>query len=251
MLSTGMRADPLRGMTVNLLGTLGLLEAARRHGLRRVVCISSTTVLYSGFATLGPAPIPEDAALGLVSQRPASLYAISKLTGEQLALLYRDLHGVDTISLRYGAVIGGRTETPSSVPGRLFSALVAAAHSGKAIRLDDALLVWQGAEEFVDVRDCARAPVAALAAERPGLGVYNIVHPAQWTLAAVIDAVSEIHGPLRVAYDRDCRTGFAGFPHRRPAGSDITAAAADLEFSAIHDLRDSLQHWWPVPRHPR
>lgn len=244
MLSSGMRADPLRGMAVNLLGTLGLLEAARRHGLRRVVCISSTTVLYSGFATLGPASIPEDAALGLVSQRPGSLYAISKLTGEQLALLYRDLHGIETVSLRYAAVVGGRSDTPSSVPGRLFSKLVATARSGTALRLDDPLLVWQGTEEFIDVRDCALAALAALDAARPALGVYNIAHPEQWTLPAVIAAVAEVHGPLQVAFDRDSRTGFAGFPHMRPAGSDISAAAQQLGFCPAHDLRDSLRYWW-------
>ncbi len=246
MLSTGMRADPLRGMAVNLLGTLALLEAARRQGLHRVVCISSTTVLYSGFATLGPDPIPEDAALGLVSQRPGSLYAISKLTGEQLALLYRDLYGVSTVSLRYGAVLGGRTDVPSSVPGRLFATLVAAAGSGQVLKLDDPLLVWAGPEEFIDVRDCAAAAVAALDAALPGLGVYNVTHPRQWRLNDVIAAVAEVHGPLQVEYDRTCRSGFAGFPHRRPAPSDISAAEAELGFTPAHDLRDSLRYWWPA-----
>lgn len=208
--SSALRADPLTGLRVNLLGTTTVLESARRCRLRRVVLVSSTTVLYAGFPTLGPAPIPEDAALHLISQRPGSLYAISKLAGEQLGLLYRDLHGVDTVSLRYGAVIGGRRADQTSVPGRLFSTLVTAAREGRALRLDDPLLVWAGPEEFVDVRDCAGAAVAALDAARPALGVYNITHPGQWSLDAVIAAVAQTHGPLAVDYDRDVSTGFAG-----------------------------------------
>lgn len=244
MLSTAMRADPVRGLSVNLLGTVNLLEACRRHKLGRMVLVSSTTVLYSGFATLGPDPIPEDAALGLVSQRPGSLYAISKLTGEQLALLYRDLYGVDTVSLRFGAVVGGRSDAPTSVPGRLFSTLVAAARSQQAIVLDDPILIWKGQEEFVDVRDCARAAVCALDAERAPLGVYNIVHPSQWSLDDVIAAVAKVHGPFTASYDRAVTMGFAGFPHVRPAGSSIAAAQAELGFAARHDLLDTLAYWW-------
>jgi UDP-glucose 4-epimerase len=244
LLSTAMRADPVRGLRVNILGTVGLLEACRRHDLRRIVLISSTTVLYSGFSTLGPDPIPEDAALGLVSQRPGSLYAVSKLTCEQIALLYRDLHGVDTVSLRLAAVVGGDTDAPSSVPGRLFSTLIAGARTDRPVTLDDPLLVWKGDEEFVDVRDCARAAVAALDAERPETGVYNIAHPAQWSLDEVIGAVAKAHGALDVTYDRTVDTGFAGFPHIRPAGSSVEAARRELGFVAAHDLQDSLRHWW-------
>ncbi|WP_313137300.1 NAD-dependent epimerase/dehydratase family protein [Paracoccus jeotgali] len=246
LLSTAMRADPVLGLRVNILGTAALLEACRRHAIRRIVLISSTTVLYSGFSTLGPDPIPEDAALHLVSQRPGSLYAVSKLTCEQLGLLYRDLHGVDAISLRLGAVVGGDTDAPTSVPGRLFSTLVEAARAGHPIALDDPLLIWKGNEEFVDVRDCARAAVAALDARQPQTGVYNIVHPAQWSLDAVIAAVEDTHGELSVSYDRSVATGFAGFPHVRPAGSSTEAARQELRFSAAHDLQDSLRHWWPA-----
>ncbi|MFV0491224.1 MAG: NAD-dependent epimerase/dehydratase family protein [Pseudorhodobacter sp.] len=244
LLSSALRANPALGLKVNLLGTLNVLEAARVQGLRRVVLVSSTTVLYSGFSTLGPGPIPEDAALHMVSQRPGSLYAISKLANEQLGLLYRDLHGVDMLLLRYGAVIGGRRQAQTSVPGRLFSTLVAAARAGQPLRLDDPLLVWKGVEEFVDVRDCARAAVAALDAKKPGLGVYNIVHPQQWTLDAVIEAVAQIYGPLQVDYDRTVNTGFAGFPYPRPAPSAIDAATRELGFTPHHDLKDSLAHWW-------
>ncbi len=49
---------------------------------------------------LGPDPIPEDAALGVVSHRPGSLYALTRQSCEHLALLWRDLYELSTISFR-------------------------------------------------------------------------------------------------------------------------------------------------------
>lgn len=100
MLSTGLRADPLRGLEVNILGTARLLDAACEAGVRRFVRASSATVVYAGFPVLGPDPIPEDAALGVVSHRPGSLFALTKQSCEHLALLWRDLYGLSIVSLR-------------------------------------------------------------------------------------------------------------------------------------------------------
>jgi UDP-glucose 4-epimerase len=153
-----MQANPVKGLHVNILGTVTLLEACKKHDLEPIVMISPATVLYSGFSTLKPDPIPEDAALHLISQRPGSLYAISKLASEQIGLLYSDLHGLDTISLRLGAVVGGDTSKPTSVPRRLFSILIHAAGTGEEVILNGPLLIWKGTEEFVDVRDgCDRS----------------------------------------------------------------------------------------------
>lgn len=100
MLSTGLRADPLRGLEVNILGTARLLDAACEAGVRRFVRASSATVVYAGFPVLGSDPILEDAALGVVSHRPGSLYALTKQSCEHLALLWRDLYGLSIVSLR-------------------------------------------------------------------------------------------------------------------------------------------------------
>lgn len=245
LLSTALRADPVAGLRVNLIGTAVLLELCRKLGLKRMVCISSATVLYAGFGHLGPAPIPEDSALRLVSDRPGSLYALTKITGEHLALLYRDLHGVDAVSLRLAAVVGGNAPgAGTSVPGRLFATLIAAARAGAPLRLEDPLLVWGGAEEFIDLRDCGRAAVAALDAPAPALGVYNIAHPGQWTLDAVIAEVARTHGPFTAEVLPPRTTGFAGFPHIRPAPSSLAAAETELGFTAAHDLGDTLRYWW-------
>jgi len=243
MLSTGIRQDPLAGIRVNVMGTANLLDLARRMSLKRIVCASSTTVAFTSFGAHGPEPIAEDEALHLISQRPASIYAAAKLAGEHLALLYRDLYGVDVVSLRYGAVLGGPLDRPTSVPGRLLSVLVAGARAGKRIVLDDPLLLWGGREEFVDARDCARANLCALDAAAPKQGVYNVA-PGDWhTLPDFIAAVRRLYPALKVEYPADIKTGFAGFPHRRPAPSATECAAREIGFTAAYDLDAAIEYW--------
>lgn len=243
MLSTGIRQDPVRGIAVNIVGTAVVLETARQHKLDRAVIASSTTVGYASFGVHGASPIEEDVSLAVISERPASIYAMTKLADEHLALLYNDLYGLDTVVLRYGAVLGGDLNAPTSVPGRLLAALDDAGRRGVAITLDDAFLGWDGREEFVDARDCAAANIAALDAPHPQQRVYNIA-PGTWhTMTEFVEAVRLVHPSLDVTFPPPTGKGFAGFPHMRPAPSCTEAAARDLGFRCRYDLADSIRYW--------
>lgn len=241
-LSTAIRQDPLKGIGVNIMGTAHVLECARKLGVRRVVLASSTTVTYTGFATHGPTPIEEDLPMRLISDRPASIYAACKLSGEHLAHLYHDLYGVDTLSLRYAAVLGDLNNI-TSVPGRLLQGLVQAGRSGQALSLDDPFLVWGGREEFVDARDCARANVCALDAASPTQRVYHIADGQWHSLGDFVAAVKRVYPLLRVDWPKHISTGFAGFPYQRPAPSDHRMAQSELGFTCAHSLQDSIAHW--------
>jgi UDP-glucose 4-epimerase len=243
MLSTGIRQDPVLGVKVNVMGTANVLECARTLGLGRVVLASSATVAYTTFGRHGATPIEEDVPLHLLSERPASIYAMTKIAGEQLAMLYADLYGVDSVVLRYAAVLGGGSEAPTSVPGRLLASLAAAGRSGAPLLLDDPFVLWGGREEFVDARDCAHANVCALDAAKPVQRVYNIA-PGSWhTLDEFIAAMGAIYPRLDVAPTPELATGFAGFPHQRPAPSSTSAARAELSFACQHDLQDTMRFW--------
>lgn len=243
LLSTAIRRDPLAGIAVNILGTANVLECARRLGLGRIVLASSTTVGYNAFARHGPEPLHEDDPMRPLSERPGSLYAVTKLCGEHLALAYQQLYGVDAISLRFAAVLGGDMTAPTSVPGRLMAHLAAGRDGSESVRLDDPLLMWGGREEFVDARDCARANVAALQAAQPSQRVYHIA-PGDWhTLVEFVAAMQQVFPRLRVEPFEEPSTGFAGFAHRRPAPSNVTAAQRELGFSCRYRLAQTLAHW--------
>jgi UDP-glucose 4-epimerase len=242
LLSTAISQDPLKGIAVNIMGTANVLECAREHKLRRVVLASSTTVTYTGFGSHAAQPIAEDLPLRLISERPASIYAACKLSGEHLAHLYHDLYGVDAVSLRYAAVLGDLGHV-TSVPGRLLQTLVSAARDGRPVHLDDPFLLWGGREEFVDARDCARANVSALDAQAPKQRVYHIADGQWHTLGDFVAAVQRIHPTLQATWPQDLRTGFAGFAHQRPAPSDVRKAQQELQFACTYSLHDCIAHW--------
>jgi len=97
-------ADPLAANDNNVNGTLHVLEAARRAGVRRVVYASSSSV-YGDNPEL---PKRED-------QRPSPIspYAVSKAAGEQYAAVWTRLYGVETVGLRYFNVFGPRQDPAS------------------------------------------------------------------------------------------------------------------------------------------
>lgn len=242
LLSTAIRANPPRGVLVNTVGTANILEAARTHRLRRVVIASSTTVAYTTFSTHAATPIEEDFPLQIVSQRPASIYAATKIASEHLSLLYSDLYGVDVIVLRYAAVLSGGAAI-TSVPGRLLSTLLAAASDGAPATIDDPFLVWAGKEEFVDARDCAFANVCALDATDAASRVYNVATGAWYSFDEFCAAVRELHPNLKVDLKVTATGGFAGFPHLRPAPSSVEAAERELGFEARFNLPDTIRHF--------
>ncbi|WP_314172893.1 NAD-dependent epimerase/dehydratase family protein [Streptomyces winkii] len=83
----------------NIEGTYRLYEAARQEGVRRVVFASSNHAV--GFTPRPPEsgpPIPVE-----TPRRPDTYYGLSKSFGEDLAQLYWDRHGIETVSVRIGS----------------------------------------------------------------------------------------------------------------------------------------------------
>lgn len=243
LLSTAIRRDPLAGIRVNTMGTATVLEVARRRQLGRVVVASSSTVAYSAFGSLPAMPIPEDFPYRIVSERPASIYAATKIASEHLALVYAGLYNVDVVVLRYGAVLGAWGGVATSVPGQLLNCLLQAGRSGAPARLNDPILLWNGREEFVDARDCAAANVAALRAREPTQRVYNIATGQWFSLDEFIAVVRQCYPSLTIAERKLPEGGFAAFPHLRPAPSDVSAARRELGFSAGYSLADTIAHF--------
>jgi NAD dependent epimerase/dehydratase len=95
---------------VNVRGTLNVLEAARRAGVRRFIQ-TSTSEVYGTPATL---PIREDHPL-----QAQSPYAASKVAADQLALSFRDSHGLPTLVLRPFNTYGPRQSVRAVLPTML------------------------------------------------------------------------------------------------------------------------------------
>ncbi|HZI93057.1 MAG TPA: NAD-dependent epimerase/dehydratase family protein [Patescibacteria group bacterium] len=91
---------PLLYDEVNVKGTNNLLEACRRHGVRRFIFGSSSSV----YGDSTDVPFREDARV----DRPVSPYAATKVAGELLCYTYHHLFGIDVSCLRFFTVYGPR-----------------------------------------------------------------------------------------------------------------------------------------------
>jgi len=100
--------DPLGTASINEMGTLTVLDAARRNGLQRVILSSSCAVYGDG---------PELPKQEQSRKAPRSPYALQKLTGERYAALYTELYGLGTVCLRYFNVYGPRQDPSSPYSG--------------------------------------------------------------------------------------------------------------------------------------
>ena len=93
---------PDHDASINIMGLLNLLEAAVSGGVRRFLYVSSGGVVYGEPDDL---PVAETAA-----KQPLSPYGVSKLTGEHYLHFYRQIHGLESVSLRYSNVFGPRQD---------------------------------------------------------------------------------------------------------------------------------------------
>jgi UDP-glucose 4-epimerase len=102
-------ADPARTYAVNIGGTVNIMEAARRTGIRKVVLISSNAV----YQKKQYEPIDERHPItSIYSGNPNAHYGTAKMAGEQIGLAYYSFHGMDVTALRITAVYGFGMRAP-------------------------------------------------------------------------------------------------------------------------------------------
>src|ERR687896_245319 len=95
-------ADAANDSRINVEGTVNVLRAAQAHGVRRFVNTSTGGAIYGEGRII---PAPEDHPVA-----PESPYGQSKFAAEGYCELFRRLHGLSTVSLRYGNVYGPRQD---------------------------------------------------------------------------------------------------------------------------------------------
>ena len=151
-------ADPVNDASINILGTLNLMEAVRASGGKSRVVFSSTGgVLYGDFNTPPNAETyPKD---------PESPYAISKLSVELYLAYYGRVHNLDAVALRFGNVYGPRQD-PHGEAG------VVAIFSGRVLENRPLTVFGDGRQtrDYVFVGDVARAVVMAATKPLPAKG---------------------------------------------------------------------------------
>jgi UDP-glucose 4-epimerase len=213
---------PGETLAVNLNGTLTVLQAARKAGVRRVVLASSCAVYGDGRI-----PAREDQA-----PAPLSPYAVSKLAAESLAVSFYHSYGFPVVCLRYFNVFGPRQDPRSPYSG-VIAIFTARAAAGKPV-----VIYGDGKQtrDFVYVADVVAANRLACTAEGAAGRAVNIGTGrgrSLLDLRAEINALSAT--PLQTTF-AEARPG--DIYHSR---SDPSRARRLLGFRAQTDFRAGLR----------
>lgn len=149
---------PKEAFEINGIGTLNLLELARKYDIENFVYASSAAVYGDPIEI----PISENHPLN-----PKNPYGASKLSAEMLVNSYRETYGLKTISLRYFNVYGPRMK-PGPYAGAVIKFVSAALKNKKITIFGDGNQI----RDLIYVSDVARANIIAL--EKNETGVFNV-----------------------------------------------------------------------------
>jgi UDP-glucose 4-epimerase len=216
-------ANPAGDATANVLGTIAVLASALSVGTRRVVNTSTGGGLYGDAGVL---PTPEDHPI-----RPLAPYGQGKYAAEGYCELYTRLHGLPTVSLRYGNVYGPRQDVHGE-------AGVVAIFCGHLIEGRRPTVFGDGRQtrDWVDVSDVVRANL--IASESDLTGPINIGHGQETSVLDLLEALNDVSDRGRLAEPE-----FA--PERpgevRRSCLDVRRANSELRWEPQVDLREGLR----------
>ncbi len=183
-------ADPVFDATVNVVGTLNLLENSLKHGVKKVIFSSTGGAIY-GEQDYFPADEKHPT-------RPLSPYGIAKLAVEKYLFYYNAVHGLNYVVLRYANVYGPR-QNPHGEAG------VVAIFTSKLLKGEEPVINGEGKQtrDYTFVGDVVRANVKALDYDKSdifnvGTGKETDVNVLFRMLRdAVGSSAEEKHGPAK------------------------------------------------------
>ena len=189
--------DPFVYMRTNAMGTLNIMECMRKHGIKKMV-LASTSSLYAGQTM----PFKETLPVNL----PISPYAASKKSAEVMAYTYHYLYDLDITVLRYFTVYG-----PAGRPDMVIFKFINKIAEGRPIKVNGD---GEQKRDFTYVDDIAEGTIAAL--KPVGYEIINLGGGLKnFSLNYVIKKIEEYTGKKAIIE-------YAGFPK-----ADIKETLAD------------------------
>lgn len=215
---------PIEDSQINVLGTLNILEAARRHKVRKVIFSSSAGI----FGELKTLPIKEGHPA-----EPDSPYGASKLAAEKLCLAYAKLYKMECICMRYFNVYGVNQRydaygnvIPIFAHQMLYGKTLIVFGDGKQTR------------DFVNVQDVARANYQA-AMSKGVWGAFNIASGRRITINTLIRLMSQASGIKPIVKYGPPRKGDV-----RHSLADISAAKKVFGYNPAVGIEDGLRGYF-------
>lgn len=214
--------DPILCHEICATGTLRILDAARRQGVRRVVYAASS----SAYGDQTGAVRTEGDAL-----MPLSPYAAAKLAGEHYCSCCTAVYGLESVRLRFFNVFGPRQDAKSPYSGVIALFIAALSEDRTPTIFGDGLQT----RDFVYVENVVQALIGAAQAKAASGKAYNIGNGQSTTLLDLVRHLNELLG-------KNIQPNFA--PPRagdvRHSQADIARARQDLGYEPSVSFREGL-----------
>jgi GDP-4-dehydro-6-deoxy-D-mannose reductase len=226
--------DPAATLAANVGGAVALLDAVRHQAPTARVLWASTCEVYGRAASL---PVSEDAPLA-----PVNPYAVSKASGDMLAGVYADAHGLDILRARPFNHVG-----PGQLPMFIVSSLAQQAAQARIDGVSELRIVTGSPDtrrDYTDVRDvcCAYRELVVSGAER---GVYNVCSGLSVSARELVTLVDELVAPVTVEHRVDpARVRAHEVQDHRGCPDRIHAATGwEPEIPLRQTVADTIE-WW-------
>ncbi len=230
--------DPETTQEINIRGTLNLLLACKKAGVKRMVLASSTAV-YGDNPSESQARRPKRE--GLIP-RPLSPYALSKLVGEYYAQLFSRLYDQPAVALRYFNVYGPRQD-----PNSEYAAVIPKFIERLQMNLPPFIYGDGGqSRDFVFVQDVVQANLMACHQEGIAGEVFNIASGRSYTLLQLFDHLKKIIKSVQSPLFAPVRPG--DIRHSR---ASIRKAVKFLGYRPHFGLRQGLKETVDAMGRPR
>ena len=186
--------DPVGTGRVNYGGTINVLEAARKHDIRRVVFAGSAAV-YGNDPTL-----PKNESM---LPCPITPYAVDKLASELMGHVYARISDLEFVSLRYFNVFGSRQD-PSSPYSGVISIFCDRMRQGIApVVYGDGLQ----SRDFIHVADVVQANLMAMEHPKATGKTFNVGRGVATTLLDIINEINSLIGQNLRSIHKEVRSG--------------------------------------------
>ena len=211
--------DPQEDARSNVLGLVNVLNLSAKYGVKKVIFSSSAAV----YGLQEGVPIRESAPCA-----PISPYGISKWTGEQYLLKWRELFGLETLCFRIANVYGPRQGHGGE--GGVVSAFI------RRVLAGEELTIYGDGEQtrdFIYVGDVADAVYRAALSDLSG--VYNLSTGKEISVNELAETIARLHGePVRKIH-RDPRPGDI-----RRSALDSSRLRRDLDWAPRYSFQEGL-----------